>query len=124
MDVSELSRAQRVARVVMWVQAAANLAFGVLVLVEVFDRFDHGREVDGAYYLQIVLNLLVAGGLAASALWLRRSWARPLGMVAEGVIILSGMVVLIQGALVGAVTIAVAVAVIVMLSQQPATTRL
>ena len=103
--------------VVLFVQAAANLGGGVLLLDDIAGREEHGQEVTTQMHLFGWGSVVGALVLAVCAVFLLRrvNVARLPVVVLEGIVIVLGFMNLITGALQAVIGIALGVAVLVCL---------
>ena len=116
--MEKAERGLRIARVVMFVQAAASLGIWVVQLLTTTNRLDHGQDVPGSVWFVLFVNPVVAVLAAvAAAFLLTRSWARLLGVVVEAVGCVGSLISVITGFYQAAVAFAVAVVVIVLIGR-------
>lgn len=117
-ELRKAERRLRIARLVMFAQAAASLGIWVVQLLTIAGRLDHNQTVPGPVWFVAVVNPVIALLVAVAALFLHtRPWARVLGIVMEGVGIIGALTSVITGFYQAAAAIAVAVAVIVLLQR-------
>jgi len=107
------------ALVVLWLQVLANALAGFLLLNSLSEDESHGRSMDGTgiFYFLGYFSIAVAIVLAVCAvLALRgRPWVRPTIISIESLSILSGVVNVFSGAILGIVGVALSIGVIVVL---------
>lgn len=103
------------AAVVLFVQAAANAAGGLLLFTEITDRLDHGQDVPALGHFLAWLSVLAAVALVVSGVLLLRrvGAARPLVVVLEVITIVVGFLNLVTGAPQAVIGIGLAVVVLV-----------
>jgi len=124
--MSETERAPRplrVARVVMWVQAAASAFIAAAQLLDVSELAEHGEDVPGlARFVSIVDPIVVVLlAVAAAVVASRRRWARPLAIGMEVVVLLSAVVNLFSGYVQAVVAFGIAIWVVTLLTRADVT---
>jgi drug/metabolite transporter (DMT)-like permease len=102
--------------VLIFIQVVLNAFVGVLGVVDISDRQDHGQDVTAAHYLLGYGSLVVALVLGVSAvLLLRRLGAARIPIaVLEGLNVLGGLFALVMGTPTAVVGIVIAVIVLAM----------
>ncbi|MBF8190318.1 hypothetical protein ITP53_32315 [Nonomuraea sp. K274] len=112
-ELRRADRGLRIARAVMFAQAAASLGIWIVQLLTIVSRLEHNQAVPGSVWLVAVVNPVIAVLAAIAAAFLfTRSWARPLSVAVECVGCLGALISVINGFYQAVVAIAVAVAVI------------
>jgi hypothetical protein len=94
-----MPRKLKVVRGLVWFQAVANAAAGVLLVVDAIGRNNHGQKVDGmgttvAFVSFVVSAILVACALRASH---RSPWVRTVIVIMEVLTALGGAILLFSG---------------------------
>jgi hypothetical protein len=110
------------AAVVLFVQAAANAAGGLLLFTEIADRLDHNQDVPALGHFLAWLSVIVAVALVVSGVLLLRrvGAARPLVIVLEVITIVVGFLNLVSGAPQAVIGIGLAVVVLVSVANRRA----
>ncbi|MBB4904011.1 hypothetical protein [Actinophytocola algeriensis] len=109
-------RGLRVARVVMFAQAAASIAIWVVQLLTIAGRLDHNQEVPGSVWLVAVANPVIAVLVGVAAVFLcTRAWARVLGVVMECIGIVGALISVLTGFYQALAAMAVAIVVIALI---------
>lgn len=112
-----VKRQLRIARVIMFAQAAASLGIWVVQLLTISARLEHNQDVAGSVWFVIVINPLIAALVALAAAFLtRRPWARNLALFMEAVGALSALISVITGFYQAVIAILLAIGVIVLVA--------
>jgi hypothetical protein len=112
------------ALVVLALQILSNGFLGWVLIDELNEDADHGRTVDGAglYYFVGYLSVVVAVVLLVCAVLTLRpqAWVRPVIITIEALAIISGVINLVNGAVLSLVGIALAITVIAVMMSEDA----